>query len=389
MILWLASYPRSGNTFLRTLLFTCFGVETYSIYNDKSDIGKSDTFSETVGHRMFNGSWDAFYDRVTDSDDITAIKTHGAPIDDAKAIYVVRDARAAIVSFHHYLQSYSRYKADVYDVISGAVSYGSWSEHYKSWSPKTRPNTLFLTFEELTGQPDVAIAKIAEFIKLPLKHNTPPTFTELQKNFPEFFRSGSNTKNVSELNEEQLSYLLFIHGETLKQLNYITNYEVCPDTIRKAVGLQSEKLLGFRLSPTAQIQTDMYHVKHIASNIRDMLESDRKVLQRAEYSARKSLEKLKEKDKYTAQLESQLRLQEQEKHQLTTRLEKTAHDLRKAEIEIRDSKAEIQRKKEKLLTMEHVLAPRLSSLFELRALRYVLSERHRIKGQAKQTLNDS
>src|SRR6266446_6905894 len=33
-MVWLASYPRSGNTYLRSILWTCFGLQTGSIYPD-------------------------------------------------------------------------------------------------------------------------------------------------------------------------------------------------------------------------------------------------------------------------------------------------------------------------------------------------------------------
>jgi len=31
---WLASYPRSGNTYLRAILWTCFGLRSASVYAD-------------------------------------------------------------------------------------------------------------------------------------------------------------------------------------------------------------------------------------------------------------------------------------------------------------------------------------------------------------------
>ncbi len=39
MLIGLASYPRSGNTFFRVLLNRYFGLQTYSLYDDPSDIG--------------------------------------------------------------------------------------------------------------------------------------------------------------------------------------------------------------------------------------------------------------------------------------------------------------------------------------------------------------
>ncbi len=52
MIVWLASYPRSGNTFFRVILNSIFDIKTYSIYDDKGDIGADEKTSETVGHEI-------------------------------------------------------------------------------------------------------------------------------------------------------------------------------------------------------------------------------------------------------------------------------------------------------------------------------------------------
>ena len=39
VIVWLASYPRSGNTFLRIVLHRLYGVPTYSVYDDDDPTG--------------------------------------------------------------------------------------------------------------------------------------------------------------------------------------------------------------------------------------------------------------------------------------------------------------------------------------------------------------
>ena len=53
-ITWLASYPRSGNTFLRTILFNCFGIKTASIY--PNDLGRRKVLEDFVGHIEHNES---------------------------------------------------------------------------------------------------------------------------------------------------------------------------------------------------------------------------------------------------------------------------------------------------------------------------------------------
>ena len=50
MIVWLASYPRSGNTFLRLVLHRLFGVPTYSVYEDHDPVALR-VGPELVGYR--------------------------------------------------------------------------------------------------------------------------------------------------------------------------------------------------------------------------------------------------------------------------------------------------------------------------------------------------
>ena len=40
MVVWLASYPRSGNTFLRIVLHRLYGVPTYSVYDDDDPVAQ-------------------------------------------------------------------------------------------------------------------------------------------------------------------------------------------------------------------------------------------------------------------------------------------------------------------------------------------------------------
>ena len=64
MIIWLASYPRSGNTLLRTILKRCFDRVSYAdeaIHVD-SPI-RSD--SSLVGHRELPVPWPEFYAEAT------------------------------------------------------------------------------------------------------------------------------------------------------------------------------------------------------------------------------------------------------------------------------------------------------------------------------------
>lgn len=222
MIVWLASYPRSGNTLLRTVLAQVFDQRSYSIYNDAHDIGRSPEVSAQVGHDFLDVDWRDFYDRERASQELRFVKTHNAPIDEGRAIYVVRDGRAAIVSWYNMLVRL-RKRADVSiaDIIRGEkVAFGDWSSHLRAWHPRSRRATLMLSFEQLTEQPSAAIDALAAFIGVaPVRpwHNK---FDEMHRIFPEFFAGGANDRNIAQMSVEETELFWQLHGDCMKELRY-------------------------------------------------------------------------------------------------------------------------------------------------------------------------
>ena len=95
MIVWLASYPRSGNTFLRIVLRHVYGVATYSVYEDDDPVARRKVGTDLVGYRPRPT------DRtlMTDGPSVYFVKTHKRrKADGFPAICLVRDGRDAVVS---------------------------------------------------------------------------------------------------------------------------------------------------------------------------------------------------------------------------------------------------------------------------------------------------
>jgi len=99
MIIWLASYPRSGNTLVRLVLAQVYGYNTYSLYNDPDlrDMGMADILHQK----------DFLREGIVEYENAEKpyfVKTHLLPhADDTnKAIYIVRDGRDTLVSHAHY-----------------------------------------------------------------------------------------------------------------------------------------------------------------------------------------------------------------------------------------------------------------------------------------------
>lgn len=221
MIVWLASYPRSGNTLLRQVLWQVFGCESYSQYNDL-DIGGVPEVVAAVGHLEFSGSWEEFYERAAASPDRYFIKTHGKPIDDAPAIYVVRDGRSASVSYLRYLHDVNR-RPDITleRVITGAVAFGSWGDHLDAWQPLYRRDTLLLRFEDLATRPDLVIRDLAGLLGLEPQGEWRNGLDRLHEVFPAFFRTGSDAANLAAFDYEHTRLFAATHGAWMRRLGYL------------------------------------------------------------------------------------------------------------------------------------------------------------------------
>lgn len=222
MIVWLASYPRSGNTLTRQIFRQVFGQITHSQYNDRMDIAAVKKLAEAVGHVSYSGEWKDFYRMARESKRLYLVKTHHPPMDEGRAIYIVRDGRAAAVSWWHVLKDLrGRTDVSLDDVIEGRkVAYGTWSGHLESWQPLTRPDTLLLKFEDLARDPTEAIDRIAAFVPLQKQKGFVNELDHLRGLLPGFFMKGSTEDNVRELTPAQLARFDELHGAWLRRLGY-------------------------------------------------------------------------------------------------------------------------------------------------------------------------
>ena len=230
MLIWLASYPRSGNTFLRVFLKHMFGLNTWSLYNDPNDIAADVATSDVVGHAPLPGDFDI--EKVRTDDALHIIKTHGYPLNDEdRAIYIVRDGRESVVSYFKYEKTYRNPQTTLWDVIYGNVPFGSWSRHLEMWDPARRRNTLLLRFEEFVGAPNDLVGQISDFIGISPTGTATPTFAELNKVNPRFFASGKKDswKNVFS-DEEQVAFVLR-HYSAMARYGYANEL---PDGFLKA-----------------------------------------------------------------------------------------------------------------------------------------------------------
>ena len=156
MFIWLASYPRSGNTFFRALLHTVFSFPTLSVYNETGE-----PLDQTV---IGNAAIDKPADELLLSKELYFRKTHGLPEedDDNPAIYLVRDGRDALVSYARFAihdqedltepMNDGFYLATLQHMITSNDYFGGWSQNVEAWMNRKTP-TAVVKFEDLITSP--------------------------------------------------------------------------------------------------------------------------------------------------------------------------------------------------------------------------------------------
>ncbi len=196
-LIWLASYPKSGNTWLRAFLHNYLRnpAEPYQI-NRLLDL--TATENDGAFYRPFDARPAGQYAiadvqrmrplvhrALTQSfPDYVFVKTHNAavavdgvplqtPDVTAAAIYVVRDPRDVAVSYSHHLglpiDRVIALMADPAAAVGGDDAHvfewlGSWSAHVESWGGRREPTRLVLRYEDMHAIPERCFGTAIRFL---------------------------------------------------------------------------------------------------------------------------------------------------------------------------------------------------------------------------------
>lgn len=227
MIIWLASYPRSGNTYFRVLLKQHYGLETESIYEIQQQ--SPEIISKSLG---LISETSPNLDVLIQDQQYHFVKTHDLPADDHPAVYVVRDGRDALVSHAHYHLEYdlklppheqqARFDDTLRMLIESKHSFGGWSSNVNAWLNRTSP-TAIVKYESLIEQPlatvQTALAKL-QYTLPPIISQQTSSFAELKQVEPQFFRKGKAGSWREEMSPALHELFWVKHGETMHKLGY-------------------------------------------------------------------------------------------------------------------------------------------------------------------------
>jgi hypothetical protein len=195
MIIWIASYPKSGNTWLRALLasyyFTDDGSFSLSLL-DKIDAFPSDKFFEEYNDKFSKVEdtckyWLKEQEKINKKNKITLLKTHSAICkingnsftnkeNSIGAIYIVRDPRNVITSISNHYQipiedAFQFMKDEKRGIINkkngrylGFQAIWSWSINQKTWVKNNLFPVLVIKYEDLLNETYNTFRKVIEFI---------------------------------------------------------------------------------------------------------------------------------------------------------------------------------------------------------------------------------
>lgn len=207
MIVWLASFPRSGNTFLRILLHRLYGVRSSVVYD-------VDGVAQRLGESMVGYSdRPASYGEMRASSAVHFVKTHrqrDTDVEDGdRAICLVRDGRDSLVSWARMNSEAdaAQFEVELRKMIERDVptGTGSWGANVLSWLQPEASNRVVLRYEALVADPAATVTAVMAALVPELARDTAgsvPDFAELRAADGLFFRRGIVGSHRDELPDD-------------------------------------------------------------------------------------------------------------------------------------------------------------------------------------------
>tara|TARA_Y100000590_G_scaffold3631_1_gene4803 strand:- start:3814 stop:4647 length:834 start_codon:yes stop_codon:yes gene_type:complete len=228
MIIWVASYPKSGNTYVRSFLSAY-----YYTNNGDFDFNLLKFIEQFPDKQFFNGfisnkdeaskNWLPIQRNLIKSKKVKFLKTHSAygsynnnQFTSSEVtlggIYVVRDPRNIISSLtNHFSLNLDEALNMLLDENRGIKSddnnfatysfLSSWSNHLKSWSNVKSFRTIIIKYEDLENSNEKVFASLIRFINNLLSNNQ-------GIDFPKFKRAIESTNfNILKKKENKEGFL--------------------------------------------------------------------------------------------------------------------------------------------------------------------------------------
>jgi len=271
-IVWLASYPKSGNTWVRSFLANLIAGTEEPV--DINSLGRFciSASSRKWFQRIAPGNADLDRPEVVArlrpkmqaalsglASGTVLVKTHnclgdvfGIPLHNMQvtkgAIYIVRNPLDVSVSLASH---YGRSIDWVIDFMSKPAAgtrqtsemvtevYNSWSNHVQSWTSRPNPHLHVVRYEDMLDRPDSCFTAVARFsglkrtedqIERAIKNSSFETlhrqeqlggFNEKPDSAKMFFREGKPDQWRNVLTQAQVERIVLDHRKQMARFNYV------------------------------------------------------------------------------------------------------------------------------------------------------------------------
>ena len=276
MIIWCASYPKSGNTWLRaiitSLIYSEDGIFNFNLLKKVGQFPRRNHFKELTDDftdlNNLSKYWITAQEKINSDEKLRIFKTHNGNYNFSKnnftnkkntlgVIYIVRDPRNIISSLSNHYQhdfkistdfllnekSFLSNKDPNYKTEENIITLlGSWKNHYNSW--KIASNLLLIRYEDLVLDVKSQVNRLSNFLKkfayfhtneikinniiettsfeLLKKKEQNEGFEEAVNSKIKFFNLGpkSNWKNI--VDEKLIHKIEQSFEKEMKELNYLS-----------------------------------------------------------------------------------------------------------------------------------------------------------------------
>jgi hypothetical protein len=274
-IIWLSSYPKSGNTWMRILLsnYNSRGTEPVSINAINTDgiASSRPLFDQMVGVDSTSLTFEEIdalrpevYEKIAETTErLQYIKVHDAytllpdgrpllPSLNSKVVYIVRNPLDIVPSLANHmgtaLDETVRFMCDEKSCFSSSKRHFtnqlrqqllSWEGHVSSFLEQDAMEVLLVRYEDMQTDTVSEFQRVLDFCGVKVdsqrlkkavdfsdfkqlkKQEEQDGFKERSPKSPQFFNSGKVGNWKDKLTEQQIEQIISINGEMMKKLGYL------------------------------------------------------------------------------------------------------------------------------------------------------------------------
>ena len=240
MIIWIASYPKSGNTWIRSFLAAYYFCKdgTFDINNliKIEDYPNKQFFKEQVKEGEIHKQWAESQKKICDEKKIKFLKTHNSLIKAFEydftqpkytlgVVYIIRDPRNVITSVKNhndfktyeealkFMQNDNAILSDYKHLKNYAKTtiINSWRINYQSWLQNNYYRRLTVKYEDMIENPNQVFRDLIVFVNTICRFNNGVDSKKLKnaiestsfKNLQSIENQGKFSENVYSLKDKR------------------------------------------------------------------------------------------------------------------------------------------------------------------------------------------